>query len=174
MHIFSELIDRCAGMTIHMIQSERSDLNVAFQRSGSTALVKRSQALTLQITIVAIGMFSILEAMIQDRLGVNSGFEELKRVLAAQARHDLQEQFYYWYWATNVLKHGRGKSYQELLAVRDKLPFKLKGEGETFFSEGNVDEITVLIDVDDAFVRNCADFIREINEVIFAVHGEQI
>ena len=66
----------------------------------------------------------------------------------------------------NVLKHGRGRSYERLLARPGEVEFKVKAPDENFFSEGDVSEVGVLIDVDDGFVRRCAAVIEEASAVI--------
>ena len=55
--------------------------------------------------------------------------------------------------AVNVLKHGRGRSYDWLLSMRETLPFFLKGRDQHFFFEGDVSEPDTLVLVDDAFVH---------------------
>ena len=45
----------------------------------------------------------------------------------------------------NVLKHGRGQSYEELLATPN-LPFFLKRSEDNFFEEGDIAEPESLID----------------------------
>ena len=64
----------------------------------------------------------------------------------------------------NVLKHGRGRSYDALVVKADRLPFRVKRPGEAFFFEGDVSEVATLIEVDDAFVLGCADVIRRVAE----------
>ena len=68
--------------------------------------------------------------------------------------------------AINVLKHGSGRSYGQLLAKSANLEFNVKPEGEPFFYEGDVSEVDVLIDVDERFVRRCAGLIEEVSSVI--------
>jgi hypothetical protein len=75
--------------------------------------------------------------------------------------------------AVNVLKHGEGRSYKELLD-KPALPFKLKKPGEAFFNEGDVAEVHTLIEVDDAFVIDCARTIREVSDVIQKARPEFI
>jgi hypothetical protein len=68
--------------------------------------------------------------------------------------------------AINVLKHGRGRSYNALLAKADSLPFKVKQPTQAFFNEGDVSEISTLIEIDDDLIIGCAEIIRDVSAVI--------
>jgi len=70
--------------------------------------------------------------------------------------------------AINALKHGRGRSYDALLAEND-LPFLIKRPDENFFTEGDVSEVSILIQVDDQFVLGCAEVIQDVSSVIARV-----
>jgi len=48
--------------------------------------------------------------------------------------------------AVNVLKHGQGSSYEELLKTPN-LPFTIKQPGDFFFDEGDIAEPEGLIHV---------------------------
>ncbi|MNR28378.1 hypothetical protein D3C85_1457000 [compost metagenome] len=76
--------------------------------------------------------------------------------------------------AINVLKHGRGRSYNELVEKSGKLKFKVKMPGEHFFSEGDVSEVATLVEVDDRFVQMCADVIRDVTYSLKAVRPDFI
>jgi hypothetical protein len=62
----------------------------------------------------------------------------------------------------NVLKHGRGRSYEKLVAKSVKLPFAVKPPDEAFFEEGDVSEVTSLVEVNPGFVRKCSAVIEEV------------
>ena len=64
------------------------------------------------------------------------------------------------------MKHGKGRSYERLLASLAPLEFKIKGKDEAFIEEGDVSEVGVLIDVDEAFMHRCATLIEEVSAVI--------
>ncbi len=106
-------------------------------------------------------MFSIFEALLQDRLKCSHGFNEAADVLKSQGATDLESHFDMLRLAINVLKHGEGRSYEELLK-KNSLPFRVKQPDESFFDEGDVSEISTLVEVDDAFVIMCAETIREV------------
>lgn len=65
-----------------------------------------------------------------------------------------------------MLKHGRGRSYDALVAKAGALRFRVKLPGEAFFCEGDVSEVSTLIEVDDTFVLSCAEVIREVSVAI--------
>jgi len=61
---------------------EASDKTLeALQRSGATRLVKNLQMIRLQKAIMAAGMFSLFESILQDRLGWQDGFTEESKIL---------------------------------------------------------------------------------------------
>ena len=74
--------------------------------------------------------------------------------------------------AINVLKHGRGRSYDALVAKAGALRFRVKLPGEVFFCDGDVSEVSTLIEVDDSFVLSCAEVIREVSEAIRRANPE--
>lgn len=133
-------------------------------------LVKSLQMVQLQKAISAVGMFSIFEATLQDGLGCQKGFQEAEKILERESENSLQERFINLQLAINVLKHGRGRSYDKLILKGAGLPFRIKQPGEYFFSEGDVSEVSTLIEVDDTFVRSCAHVIYEVSVVIKMAH----
>ena len=166
MHQFSELIDGCAAFTLATICERRDRVIEALKTSASTGLVKSLQTFQLTKVVLAVGMFSIFEALLQDRLACDDGFAAARDCLKAEGESDLGKRFSQYASAINVLKHGRGRSYDALLAEIDALPFRLKRPNEPFFFEGDVSEVSTLIEVDNKFVSACADVIRDVARVI--------
>ncbi len=166
MHSFAELIDRCTAFTLNRLAQTNEKVIQELQTSAATTLVKALQMIRLQKIISAVGMFSIFEAMLQDRLDCADGFREAQNILDAAGEPTLKEQFGDLLLAINVLKHGRGRSYDALVVKADRLPFRVKGPEEAFFFEGDVSEVGTLIDVDDGFVLGCADVIRRVSESV--------
>ena len=80
----------------------------------------------------------------------------------ALGKVELAETFTDYQLAINVLKHGQGRRSSQL-------EFKIKPEGELYFFEGAVSEVSVSIDVDEQFVRRCAALIREASSVIASI-----
>jgi hypothetical protein len=64
------------------------------------------------------------------------------------------------------LKHGRGRSYEALLAKSANLPFRVKLPTQAFFDEGDVSEIFTLIEVDDSLIMGCAKVVEDVAAVV--------
>jgi hypothetical protein len=120
----------------------------------------------LQKAVSAVGMFSVFEAMLQDGLECGNGFQEAGLILDREGEAALKEQFVDLQSAINVLKHGRGRSYDALVAKADRLPFRIKRPGQAFFFEGDVSEIATLVEVDDEFVLSCAEVIQKVSSIV--------
>lgn len=108
------------------------------------------------MAVPAVGMFSLFKAILQDGLNCRDGFREATDILDHAGEQALKERFVDLQRAINVLKHGRGHSYDALVAKAAALSFRVKLPDETFFEEGDVAEVSTLIAVEDAFVLNCA------------------
>src|SRR5688572_17680059 len=154
MHRFDELVDYCAAFTLEALREADERTVDALQTSGATSLVKALQMIQLQRAISAVGMFSLFEAMLQDGLECRDGFQEANGILESEGELELKERFGDFQLAINVLKHGRGRSHDALVAKADRLSFRVKRPGEGSFFEGDVSEVATLIAVDDAFVRD--------------------
>jgi hypothetical protein len=122
--------------------------------------------LRLQRAILVTGMFSLFESLLQSEMGWAEPWDRLKEYLKKSGKIALAETLNDYQLAINVLKHGQGRSYQQLLQKSSKLEFKVKPEGEPFFFEGDVSEVGVLIDVDEQFVRRCAALIQQANHAL--------
>lgn len=122
--------------------------------------------LQLQKVILSVGIFSIFQAWLQDKLNCKDGFKTAKEILENKDK-ELYNRFNKFHLAINVLKHGRGSSYDKLVIMANELSFTLKIPGQSFFDEGDVSEVSpYLIQVDDQFVLNCADIVRQVSKVI--------
>lgn len=171
MHSFTELVDHCAVFTIEILKKVNDQTIEALQTRGATPLVINLSMIQLQKAIFAVGMFSIFEANLQEGLRCTDGFDKAKNILDDEGESDIKERFDDFILAINVLKHGRGRSYDALIAKTKPLPFKIKLNNEPFL-EGDVSKISTLVQVDDAFVQHCADVIREVSRIIIRVHPE--
>ena len=166
MHRFDELAYRCATFTLESLQGVNERTVEALQTSAATSLVKTLQMIQLQKVILAVGMFSIFEASLQDRLSCSDGFREAGEILEQQGENELKESFSDLAAAINVLKHGRGRSYDALVAKAETLPFRVKMPGEAFFFEGDVSEVSTLVEVDDEFVQRCGHMIGQVSQAL--------
>lgn len=122
MHRFSELIDRCTAFTLIALAKTNEEVADELQTSAATRLVKDLQLVQLQKAISAVGMFSMFEAMLQNGLGGTDSFREAQTILDAAGESALKDQFVDLKLAINVLKHGRGRSYDALAVKADRLP----------------------------------------------------
>lgn len=172
MHSFTELVDKCAVFTTETLSKANEKTIEELQTSGSTSLVKTLQMIQLQKTIFTVGMFSIFEANLQKRLSCINGFDQAKKILDDEGENDIKSRFDNLILAINVLKHGRGRSYDTLVVNSKSLPFRIKLPNESFFFEGDVLEVSTLVQVDDAFVQLCGDIIREVTIVLRRVNPE--
>lgn len=178
MHDFSELAHRCTAFTLTSLKGVHEKTIDALQTSGATLLVKTLQMIRLEKAILAVGMFSIFDAILQDRLDCSlpclirlqycaNGFIEAKSILKQGNEKELLEEFSDYELAINALKHGKGRSYNQLIA-KDTISIKatVKKPNENFFFEGDVSEISGLIEVDDEFIENCSLVIARVSRAI--------
>ncbi len=165
MHSFNELVYRSTAFTLNAVEKENNKVIEELEKSGSTSAIKSLQMFQLQKVILAVGMFSIFDAMLQDSLSTNNGFKKAKEILLKK-EIVLHDRFQVFIAAINVLKHGRGVSYDFLVNKSNALPFNIKLPGQSFFFEGDVSEISTLIEVDDKFVLDCAELIEHVSGVI--------
>lgn len=172
MHSFTKLIDTCTAFTLETLKEANQQTIEALQTSGVTSLVKTLQMIQLQKAIFVVGMFSIFEANLQDGLKCYNGFSEAKKILAEQGELYIKECFDDLFLAVNVLKHGRGSSYDTLVTKAESLPFRIKLPDESFFFEGDASEVFTLIKVDDAFVQHCSSVISDVSGVIRRVYPD--
>ena len=172
MHSFSELVFRSTTFTLDSLKEVEEKVLKLLQTSGSTVLIKNLQMIQLQKTITAIGMFSLFESILQNGLTCKNGFEEAKKILKQSGNDEINERFEIFIYAINVLKHGKGRSYDVLRDKAKELPFKIKLFDEEYFEDGDVSEIATLIEVNDDFVLNCAKLILDVSEEISRVRGD--
>jgi len=173
MHSFSELIGNCAGFTLSALKEVEDKSIEALQTSGATPPVKALQMVRLEKVILAVGIFSMFEAILQDRLNCKNGFAEAKSILKQSSNTELLSRFSDLELAINALKHGRGRSYHALIAKNGgSLNSRIKPPDEHFFLEGDVSEITTLIDVNDNFIHSCVEIIKQVSEEIEKIRPE--
>ena len=166
MYHFVELINRSTTFSLAALKEANERTSKGLTASnGATAYVRNLQMLRLHKIIVAVGMFSIFEANLQSEMG-GDGFAKAESILDSLGKVDLKKLMRDLRDAINVLKHGRGRSYDRLVGVAPGLSFRIKLPGENFFFEGDVSEVDTLIDVDDAFVQGCASLISDVSMLV--------
>ena len=84
-------------------------------QNGSDAQVEELRAATVSLELVAVDIFSLFEARMQHHFKRGPFSRKLKSLLLKAEKTDLADRFHQYYLAINVLKHGKGASYRELL-----------------------------------------------------------
>lgn len=160
------LLVRCADFTLEHTAKIESDIIARLQNDGATRHVEALRIFQLQRAVLAVGMFSLFESLLQDTLGWDDPFKNLPKYLSEHAQDGLSSRFEQYREAVNVLKHGDGRAYRKLIQAASSLEFKIKMPDQIFFEEGDVSEVGTLIYVDDQFVRRCAEIIQAVASVI--------
>jgi len=173
MNDFSELVQHATTFTLDALGSAQQRAINELQSGAATPLIKLLQMAQLQKAISAVGMFSMFDAILQEDLNCNDGFRKAEELLKAGGEIALKERFCDLRLAVNIIKHGRGRSYDDLVKKVGSLPFRMKLLDETFFCEGDVAEVSTLVEVDDAFVQLCAEVIHDVSFAINSMrqHG---
>ncbi|MCW2484725.1 hypothetical protein J5069_02325 [Candidatus Symbiopectobacterium sp. NZEC127] len=166
MHQFHEIALRCTHFSLMKINEAYEIIAADLSETGSTSSVKSLQALNLQKMIHAVGMFSIFEAHLQRRLNCGNGFKEAESILEQAGQQALKEDFHNCYLAINALKHGDGASYNNLVSNINTLTFVVETPTAPIFEVGDVTGIEGLIKVDDTFIKNCLELIKQVSECI--------
>ncbi len=171
MHDYSELLTYCTSFTLTSLAETNEKVIDELQTSGDTILVKTLQMIQLQKVIMAIGMFSLFEAMLQDELNCKNGFSKAKEILLKSNHFVLREKFIDLEMAINVLKHGRGNSHDALIKKNGgTLKIYIKELNLENHEEGDVSEVNTLILVDDTFINYCSEVIFEVSKVIKEIY----
>jgi hypothetical protein len=161
-----QLLSRCAELTLSHSKKIEEEALVELENSSRTSLIMTLRTIRLQHAVLAIGMLSLFESLLKSHMRWAHPFDQLRDYLNQHQRLDLAQVFEQYRLAVNVLKHGRGRSYDRLLTQSTELEFKIKEPSEAFFHEGDVSEVVTLIDADDQFVRRCAALVEEISTFI--------
>jgi hypothetical protein len=84
-------------------------------QNGSDAQAEDLRAATVALELAAVDIFSVFEARMQHHFRRGPFSRKLKSLLLDAGQTDLADRVYQYYLAINVLKHGNGASYRELL-----------------------------------------------------------
>lgn len=166
MHSFYELAYRCTHFSLTNVNEAIAELTEQLQESSASHLIKNLQALSLQKTIHAVGLFSIFEAHLQRSLNCQNGFKEAESILVQAGQQALKDEFHDYYLAINALKHGDGASYNKLVAKINSLDFVVDTPSTPVYEEGDVTGVIGLVRVDDAFIVNCLGVIEKVSACI--------
>ena len=113
-------------------------------QNTSETQIQKLHTMTKKLESVAVDTLSIFEARMQYHFRRGPFPRKLKSLLLESQKTNLADRVHQYYLAINVLKHGKGKSYRELLNSPNCL-FTLKSiEGN---STDNTYPETGLVDV---------------------------
>ncbi len=84
-------------------------------QDGSDAQVDELRVTTASLESAAVDIFSLFEARMQHHFRRGPFSRKLKSLLLEAGQTDLADRVHQYYLAINVLKHGKGASYRELL-----------------------------------------------------------
>jgi hypothetical protein len=90
-------------------------------QNGSDAQVEELRAATDALELAAVDIFSLFEARMQHHFRRGPFSRKLKSLLLESEQTDLADRVHQYYLAINVLKHGKGASYRELLNTPSSL-----------------------------------------------------
>lgn len=90
-------------------------------QQGASSQLKDLRKATVEIELEAVNIFSLFETLMQHHFRRGPFSRKLKTLLLEAGQTDLAERVYQHYLAINVLKHGKGASYRELLDTPDCL-----------------------------------------------------
>lgn len=90
-------------------------------QNASDAQVEGLRAMIVALELAAVDIFSVFESRMQSHFKRGPFSRKLKAMLLDAGQPDLAERVHQHYLANNVLKHGTGASYRELLASKNTL-----------------------------------------------------
>jgi len=161
-HEFVDLLERGTLFTLGCLENHQTSALEQLQSGARTSDVKSLQMVNLQKAVIAVGVFAIVEAHLQDRGSGEGGFKIVAERLDKEGLSELRQRLLDLRAAVNVLKHGEGASYKRLLDRGDAIRFKIKQPEQSFFHESDVSEAATLVKVNDAFIRETFTVIREV------------
>jgi hypothetical protein len=113
-------------------------------QNGSQAQLEDLRAATASLELLAVDTFSVFEARMQHHFKRGPFSRKLKALLLEAKQTELADRLHHYYLAANVLKHGKGASYRELLKTSG-LPFVVKPSEDIVTDDA--DKAVGLIDV---------------------------
>lgn len=119
-------------------------LNLADGEPHSDAQLKELTAETVAIELAAVDIFAVFEVRMQRHFKRGPLSRKLQATLLAAGQPDLADRVHQHYLAINVLKHGTGASYRELLNNKSTL-FVVKQAADVTADDAELS--TGLIDV---------------------------
>ena len=113
-------------------------------KNGSNVQIEELRSAIVSLELTAVDIFSLFEARMQHHFRRGPFSKKLKSLLLEAKQTDLADRVHQYYLAINVLKHGKGASYRELLNTPNTL-FVVKPPKDIIADEEHV--FAGLIDV---------------------------
>ena len=111
-------------------------LKLMHSQSESDAQIEELRAATAAIELAAVDIFSLFEARMQHHFKRGPFSRKLKSLLLESGQIDLANRVHQYYLMINVLKHGKGASYRELLGD-PSCPFVVKSTDDVTVDEAH-------------------------------------
>ena len=83
--------------------------------NGPAALAEELRSATVELEATAVDIYSLFEARMQHHFRRGPFSRKLTSLLTQSGQADLAQRVHQYYLVINVLKHGKGASYRELL-----------------------------------------------------------
>lgn len=120
-----------------MSEDRIADLQADLKGGTATdAQANDMRAAQLAIELAAVDTFGLFEARMQGHFKRGPFSRKLQAALIAGGRNDLADRLHKYYLAVNVLKHGTGASYRELLNTKTPLFHIKRHNGPVSQDEG--------------------------------------
>ncbi|MEB8385845.1 hypothetical protein OO012_01275 [Rhodobacteraceae bacterium KMM 6894] len=113
-------------------------------QTGSDAEMEELRTAQVALESIAVDTFTLFEARMQHHFKRGPFSRKLKSALLEAGHTDLADRIHEYYLAINVLKHGKGASYRELLNTPTTLFLVKPSDGTTSQEE---DAPSDLIDI---------------------------
>ena len=115
---------------LDLVEAARSNAKASEARISELRQENAGAELQEAVTaleLVAVDIFSVFEARMQHHFKRGPFSRKLKQLLVDSGETDLAYKLHSYYLAINVLKHGKGASYREMVA--SKSPFLADASG---------------------------------------------
>ena len=109
------LLELVAAAQVNAKTSEDRISKILKLMDRSETQVEELRAATVSLESSAVDIFSLFEARMQHHFRRGPFSRKLKSLLLETGQTDLADRVHQYYLAINVLKHGKGASYRELL-----------------------------------------------------------
>jgi hypothetical protein len=95
-------------------------IEISNQIDGVGASTEDLQTAIVALELIAIDTFTLFEARMQHHFRRGPFSRKLQAKLLAEGQADLADRVHQYYLAINVLKHGTGASYRDLVDMKNR------------------------------------------------------